>query len=384
MGFGKGMKVFISSAAVLKHGVRCLLTGLVILVLGGCSGSSGIDPEGMHEASTLSPSTEVIYPADDPFLPKRGYYLGFASLIPPHADLKDAYLKAGRAADFVNLWVGSEQVGYWNLAEHLGGGWGKMFLENFTRGNGMFPIINLSFMDREPNTGALVLKEPDGKEYRGLSDPDFQETYRQGALNAVRESKPLYISLGNEVNRWYEEYGADPGDPDGFQHYVRLYEETYRAVKTLSPETKVFCIFAREIVSEQRQADLQALSMFDPAFLDLVVFTSYPFAVAEIRDVNDLPDDYYSRALDILGVSGKPFGFTETAWSAHQGFGGEEAQAEFLRQLTSRLTISRGLELKLLGWWSLYDLEDSPHRLGLLTIEGEEKEVYEVWQMLGR
>jgi hypothetical protein len=31
---------------------------------------------------------------------------------------------------------------------------------------------------------------------------------------------------------------------------VTLYEEIYDAVKELSPETKVFCTFAREVVAE--------------------------------------------------------------------------------------------------------------------------------------
>lgn len=69
-------------------------------------------------------------------------------------------------------------------------------------------------------------------------------------LDVVRASKPLYLSVGNEVNRWYEKYGANSSSPNGFQHFVTLYEEIYDAVKELSPETKVFCTFAREIVAE--------------------------------------------------------------------------------------------------------------------------------------
>jgi hypothetical protein len=77
------------------------------------------------------------------------------------------------------------------------------------------------------------------------------------------------------VNRWYEKYGVGENNPNGFQHYVNLYEEIYDAIKKLSPETKVFCTFAREIISENREADLSVLPMFKPEKMDLLVFTSY-------------------------------------------------------------------------------------------------------------
>jgi len=71
--------------------------------------------------------------------------------------------------------------------------------------------------------------------------------------------------------------------PNGFQHYVSLYEEVYDTVKKKSPKTKVFCTFAREIVSENWEADLKVFKMFPPDKMDILVFTSYPYAVQGIN-----------------------------------------------------------------------------------------------------
>ena len=224
--------------------------------------------------------------------------------------------------------------------------------------------------------------QPEPGAYTNLSDPRFREDYKKGALDVLRTIKPRYLSLGNEVNRWYEEYGADPGDPNGFQHFVSLYKEIYQEVKRISPETVVFCIFAREIVSENRTADLTAFSLFDPAMMDMVVLTTYPFAVEDINLVSDIPDNYYKEVLDVLEMNGKPLGFTEIGWSSLDFFGGEGAQAQLLEDISGRLTIGQGIDLKLVAWWSLYDLENDPHQSGLINREFREKPVFQVWMEL--
>ncbi|MCR4416609.1 MAG: hypothetical protein NUV92_02520 [Ignavibacteria bacterium] len=98
--------------------------------------------------------------------------------------------------------------------------------------------------------------------------------------------------------------------PNGFTNYLSLYEETYDAVKKISPETKVFCIFAREIVSENREANLEGLRLFNTNKIDLLVFTSYPYAHGKTSP-SMIPDDYYSKAA--IYMPGKLFGFIEIA-----------------------------------------------------------------------
>ena len=193
----------------------------------------------------------------------------------------------------------------------------------------------------------------------------------------VRAAKPLFLSLGNEVNLWYEKYGQNGGDPNGFQHYVSLYEETYDAVKKMSPQTSVFCTFAREIVGENREADMSVLEMFDESKMDLLVLTSYPHAVRGHGSPSKIADDYYSGLQ--AHMRGKQLGFTEVAWPSLAAFGGEKGQAVFLKELCSRLTSEQGIDLQLLGWPWLHDLDASDHT-GLLTADGTPKLVYDVWK----
>jgi hypothetical protein len=308
-----------------------------------------------------------------PELPARGFYMGVLPTPAEGQEFSEAYAQAARVADFAPVW--GRPTPFYEMPAELAGDWGRLFVQRYIRGNGMFPLIHLSFMDED-----LTLMVPPGMEQASLADSSWREAYRQAALGVVAIAGPCYLSLGNEVNRWYETYGTEPGNPNGFQHFVSLYEEIYDQVKALSPETIVFCTFAREIVSENREADLDVLGLFDPEKMDLLVWTTYPYAVRGINRPEDLPGDYYSRAASRM--PGKPVGFSEAGWPSLEAFGGEVAQAEFLQALTDRLTVSRGIELRLLGWPWLHDLGDEG--LGLIRKEGAEKKVFEVWTELYR
>jgi hypothetical protein len=284
--------------------------------------------------------------------------------------------------EFVPVW--GRPTPFYDLAADLSGDYGDLWVDQLIRDNGLFPVIQMSFLD----TG-VTLKIPPGMAGATLGSAEWRQSYKQAALDTVRAARPRYLSLGNEVNRWYEKYGAQDGDPNGFQNWVSLYNETYDAVKELSPGTIVFCTFAREMVDGLREADLQVLAMFDPSRLDLLVFTSYPHSVRKdssgavlTRPFNrpaDIPDDYYSRALVYL--PGKALGFTEIAWTSADFYGGEQAQADFLTQVAGRLTTDQGVDLELLGWCWLHDI--SPVQpVGLISSDGTEKAAYAVWESL--
>jgi hypothetical protein len=322
----------------------------------------------------------TITPIDSPETPARGYFKGFASILPPSGDFDDAYEQAADHAEFASVWGPGTPGAVWDIGGILTGSWGEAFVEGYVRGNGMFPIVQLSFIDKD-ETG-LILKLPEGMDNATLDDAEWKDAYKQAVLDATEASRPLYLSPGNEVNRWYEQYGAETGDPNGFQHFVSLYEEIYDEVKELSPETMVFPVFSREIVGEYREADLTVLEMFDPDKIDILVFTTYAFAVGSINRVADLPNDYYSEALDHLGVPDKPFGLTEVAWSTLEDFGGEREQAAFLTALVGRFTVDQGVNLHFLAWFVMFDLEDDPHQVALISREGIEKPAYEVWKAL--
>jgi hypothetical protein len=313
-------------------------------LLTGCSRATNVQPK------SVLPAQDVVVPAERPALPARGFFMGVLPTPSGTDSFGDTYKKASGLADFAPVW--GRPSPFYELARDLAGSWGQTFVQQYTRGNGMFPIINMSFIGE-----SMTLQAPPGTEGATLSDPNWRRAYLQAALDAVKAVRPAYLSLGNEVNRWYERYGAKADDPNGFQNYVTLYNETYDSVKRLSPQTTVFCVFAREIVSENREADLSVLSMFDPERLDMLVFTTYPNAVQGIRRPADIADDYYSRALKYL--PGKPFGLTEAAWPALDYFGGEQAQADFIGEIAGRLTVGQGVKLRLLGWPWLSALDEN-------------------------
>ena len=149
-------------------------------------------------------------------------------------------------------------------------------------------------------------------------------------------------------------------------------------VKKMSPQTIVFCVFAREIVSENREANLDVLRLFNPDKMDMLVFTSYPYACGKTNPSN-IPDDYYAIAANYM--PGKPFGFSEIAWAALDTHGGEQAQANFIEQATTRLTRERGMNLHLFGWAWLHDL-NANDRVGLITFSGSERQGYATWRTI--
>lgn len=329
-------------------------------------------PESSAGQTERPDQTTSVNPADSPTLPARGFFMGILPMPVEGQSFGQSYAQMAETAEFAPVW--GRPTPFYNLGGELAGEWGTSFLGNYIRGNGMFPLVHLSFIGQ-----GMSLSAPADMSGATLENEKWRHVYKQAAIDVVRAAKPLYLSLGNEVNRWYEKYGAANGDPNGFQHYVSLYEETYELVKKLSPQTQVFCTFAREIVSENRQADMDVLSMFDSGKMDLLVLTSYPHAVQGINRPGDIPDDYYTAVQSYM--PGKPFGFSEVAWPSLEPFGGEEGQADFLRQLTGRLTKTQGLQLHLMGWTWSRDL-DGNDTIGLLKQDGTPKQGYSVWRSI--
>lgn len=257
--------------------------------------------------------TSELFSNGPPAVPPRGFYMGVLPIPAEEQAFESAYAQAAEFAEFVPVW--GKPSPFYQMPDDLAGSWGKVFVDQYIYGNGMFPIVHLTFMGE-----GLSLAAPPDMVHPALADPAWRAAYKEAALKIARISHPAYLSLGNEVNRWYEGCGAGESDPNGFQHYVSLYEAIYNAVKVVSPETKVFCTFAREIVSEHRPADLEVLRMFDPSKMDLLALTSYPYAVQGIRFPADIPPDYYSQALVYL--PGVPLALIEMGWPSLEALGG--------------------------------------------------------------
>jgi hypothetical protein len=336
--------------------VFCAVFLVTVILIGRCT-----------KEETTSAEPETVVPEDSPQLPSRGFFMGVLPTTAQGQSFDDAYAQAAQYSEFVPVW--GRPTPFYDLATELNGSWGQIFVKNLIRDNGMFPIVHMSFIGSD-----MTLVAPSGMENATLSDPAWRAAYKEAALDIVKIARPRYLSLGNEVNRWYEKYGED--GPNGFKNYVSLYEDIYDAVKKLSPETKVFCVFAREIVSENREAKLEVISLFNPDKMDLLVFTSYPYALGKTNP-SMIPDDYYSKAADYM--PGKPFGFSEIAWASLDALGGEQAQADFIVQATTRLTRDRGINLHLFGWSWLHDLNEND-AVGLIKFNGTEKLGYTAWK----
>ena len=313
-----------------------------------------------------------LMPVDDPVIPERGYFLGTLPIPAEGESVKNSYKFFSNYGEFTPVW--GRPTPFYQLSDDLSGNWGDTYIGDYIRGNGMFPIVQLSFIGKGMN-----LESPPDISNPSLRNNEWRESYKKAAVDVVRACKPLYLSLGNEVNRWYEKYEAKAGDKNGFQHYVSLYEETYDAVKDISPECKVFCVFAREIVSENRMADFTFLEMFDNEILDLFMITSYPHSVKSINKPSDIQDDYYSSIAELL--PDKRFGFSECSWPSSEPFGGEKGQSDFLKEITENLTLKRNVNLKFLCWSWLHDLNEGDHT-GMIKRDGTQKEVFEVWKSL--
>ncbi len=315
-----------------------------------------------------------IIPKDTVSIPARGFYMG---LLPTPADeqsFEDVYHKVATDIEFAPVW--GKPTPFYELATVLKNNWGNIFVENYIRKNGMFPLIHFSFLG--PN---LSLVSPPGLNNPTLQNPEWRKTYKNAVINVIKVAKPLYISIGNEVNRWYEKYGDNENSPNAFRYYISLYIEIYDTVKQISPKTNVFCTFAREIVAEHREADLSVISMFPPDKMDYLIFTSYPYAIKGINKPSDIPQNYYTKAANKM--PNKPFGFSELGWSSLNFFGGEEGQKQFLELAAKKLTRNQGINLKLFAWAWLHDLNNNAH-IGLKTRTGKAKKAYNYWRLLSQ
>lgn len=314
--------------------------------------------------------TMAITPIDDPVLPPIGFYRGILPTNATGEDLAELYANVSKHTQFVPVW--GRPSPFYEFADDIEGTWGDIFIDGLIRDNGMFPLVHMSFFGQ-----GFTIVSPDNITSPTLNHTTWRNVYKQSAIDIVTASRPAYFSVGNEVNRWIDTNGMN-GTDNGFENFISLYNEIYDEIKILSPDTKVFCTFAREDVAGNHEADLSFLEKFDPSKLDILVFTSYPYSNAGVHDTIDIPDDYYSSAFQFIDPL--PFGFSELGWSSRGEFGGEDGQADFLHDAYNRLTRDQGLDLELFGWAWLTDLS-SATAIGLRTTDGTEKSAYSEWMM---
>jgi len=200
------------------------------LILGTFAGEPTLDTSGnlyfvhhyFEDGEMIEADIYVAYrkptvePADDIAAPGNGFLLGVLPNPAEGQSFEDAYAEASEFTDLVPVW--GRPSAFYEMPGELAGEWGGAFVDQLTRGNGMAPLIHLSFIDQ-----GMTLKSPPGIANPSLSDPEWRRAYKRAAVEAVEAARPRYLSVGNEVNRWLEAHGVE--GPDGFAHWVSLYEE---------------------------------------------------------------------------------------------------------------------------------------------------------------
>lgn len=217
---------------------------------------------------------------------------------------------------------------------------------------------------------------------RTLGDGDLRQALLADALFVARNVRPAYLVIGQEVNVVFE------NNPEAYTEFVSIYSETYDAVKTAVPETRVLTSFQYEellgvipwLPSHAPRWEL--LDDFDGR-LDQFGITTYPsFAFAVARKVEP---SYYEQIREQTNL---PVAFISVGYASGVGREGINAStpAEQRRYLQRLFDDADRLGASLLIWFISRDLayatappEDLVATLGLQASDGAPKEAWPAW-----
>ena len=310
-----------------RHHITIIALMLAALACGG--------PE------TAIPTATAPSPTPMDLAPARGFYMGIAGLIPANfpdsseedwLNLYESLPETGELLGVYTSWTDSEEA-EGEIPGVVDAAFG--FAEEYD----FIPLVALGTY-RDAAIGEVETTIT-------WTDTEQVSRFRQTAVSIAEQYQPLYLALGNEINRHYDH------DPQGFAAFVAAYSDIYDAIKAVSPRTLVFTIFQLETLrgagyltgtSEGRQPRWELLDMFGER-LDLAVFTTYPYF--DYTSPADVPDDYYTA---IAEHTDRPIAFSEIGWPSaplstapDSEFGGSESeQADFVRrffELTSDLDL---------------------------------------------
>ncbi len=178
--------------------------------------------------------------------------------------------------------------------------------------------------------------------------------------------KPPYLFLGNETNSYWLISTQQEWDA-----WISVFEESYAAIKSVSPDTMVYTVFMYEKMqglganagfSNPNHMDL-ILDHTAGGMIDAIGFTTYPFL--HYDSLAELPANYYD---DISNFWTGPVIFTEIGWlSAPSGPypGGLTDQADFVSTFLDRVA---GLDVEYATWLFLHDWDQQatvPSVLGI-------------------
>jgi hypothetical protein len=243
---------------------------------------------------------------------------------------------------------------------------------------GLTPILGLSPMSLD--RGRKELDPP--KSLRGktsFADKDVQAAFIKTAQE-LGQLKPPYLCLATEINALGMQRPAE------YTRFVELYKRAYRAVKQISPGTKVFVSFQYDWLRKldhQEPGKLKEHARLIDAFrpeLDLVAITSYPYQY--YSSPADMPGNYYSYLRTYL-KPGDQVMIMEIGWTS-VGRGAELKQKQFVERLPALVA---KLSPRVTTWALLHDITHPAFTkelgsVGLFTSDDKPKPALEAWKKI--
>lgn len=233
------------------------------------------------------------------------------------------------------------------------------------------PVFGINFFQGEANA---ILNTPNNP-VKDWTNEKAKEMYKNVALEIIRRYSPKYLSLGIEVNTYYQHH------PEDFERFVEAYKQIYDEIKKDYPDIKLFVSFQLEKMKGLGKKSFgveikphwHLIDKFDGK-LDLVAFTTYP--ELEYDSPDKIPEDYYSQ---IKKYTSKPVAFAEIGWSAWRP--AEESQVNFILKF---MELTKTLNKEFVAWVFMHDLKTPGPltKVGLRNSSGFPKESWFLWEKL--
>lgn len=248
------------------------------------------------------------------------------------------------------------------------------------RENGLTPIVGLSPTTLDQARRELDLPAALRRPGVSFDDADVRRAFVASA-EELAKLEPPYLCLGTEIN-FYAVNGAR-----AYVAFAAAYKEAYRAVKKISPATRVFVSFQYEFMRlldhkepEKIEEHRKLIDIFRPE-LDLIAITTYP--VDAYADPGKMPSNYYARLHEYLHA-GDTVMVMEAGWPS-AGQGSPEQQRAFVRRLPELLADVKPVAT---AWSMLHDVKVGVFgadlaTTGLYTRDGEAKPAAAAWKALG-
>jgi hypothetical protein len=231
-----------------------------------------------------------------------------------------------------------------------------------------------------PGDRSLLANLPPDLAGEGFSNPDVRAAFVAYAKYLALNYKPAFMALGVEVDMIYRARG------DGsFRNFLSLYFEAYDAVKSVSPDTKVFPTFQYENMLGLIDTGSPVLpswslvNRFEPK-IDLLAVTTYPSLI--FSSTSELPLDYYDG---MKGHMDRPVAFASVGWNSLEEPASSPDSSEQVAYLYRVLGAVEDQNASMLVWYLGRDPASVPEgfeplaRMGLHDAAGEAKAVWRVW-----